>query len=262
MVRGRPGPRSQFPNSSSGLQAAGKPKGRHPGLPSPNQILDVRVGRAVARSAYHGFGSRADYKSDPPRGLTRAYPGYPMARLRRVRARTTLMPFVLIRNSPARPALKRQPAPRASPERRPAVRARRLRHSPDAPATASSIHASPHWPQTSAGTSRTITKPNFRSTVNVVVPASFLPPQRAHFTAKSLIVSFSFSGPLRSVRDRANGSKAMAGCEPFAGRRPALASLRERRSCAPNSSGGLRTRPPEEAQIKWVAEVFVPLEIR
>ena len=46
-----------------------------------------------------------------------------------------------------------------------------------ASATGSSIHASPHWEQTSAGTPRTTTTPNSKSTAKVVAPGSFPPPQ-------------------------------------------------------------------------------------
>jgi len=47
-------------------------------------------------------------------------------------------------------------------------------------ATGSSIHASPHFVHTNAGTPLTTTTPNFKSTANVVVPGCFSPPQRGH----------------------------------------------------------------------------------
>jgi hypothetical protein len=52
--------------------------------------------------------------------------------------------------------------------------------SSDFDAIESSIQSAPHWEHTDAGTSLTTRTPNPKSTVKVVRPAFFLPPQRGH----------------------------------------------------------------------------------
>ena len=65
----------------------------------------------------------------------------------------------------------------------------------------SSIQASPHWVQTNAGTFRTTTTPDVRSTVNVVVPASTFPLHMGHWDGICCIL-FSFCLKVRFENSR------------------------------------------------------------
>ena len=53
-----------------------------------------------------------------------------------------------------------------------------------------SSHWAPHWSQTIAGTSRTTSKPVFKSAVNVIVPSSIDPPHSGQMSSGAVVSDF------------------------------------------------------------------------